>query len=335
MDIQNRRGLKEAARESLANASYNPRKLVLIHTLASVLFALVITAMDYILGDRIAGTGGLGGLDQRTVLSTVQSALRLANLVLLPFWEVGYIFAAMGIARGKDVKPASLLEGLRRWGTVLRSNLLQIMLYFSMAMACYYLAMTVFLLTPLSTPLQTLVAPYINDVNTLLTDPVLSAQVLRNSIPMFVIFLAVYALLALPMAYHFRLVNYSLLDNPGAGAFAALRRSKFLMHGDRFNLFKLDLSFWWFYGAQALLSVICYGEWLLEILGVALPFSDTTAFFLFYILSLALQVVLYAFTRNRVAVTYALAYDTLGGSIAEDPTPVPTPAVPRNQPWQY
>ena len=43
MDIQNRRGLKEAARVSLANAAYDPRKLVLIHTLASVLFALAVT----------------------------------------------------------------------------------------------------------------------------------------------------------------------------------------------------------------------------------------------------------------------------------------------------
>ena len=333
MDIRNRRELKAAARESLANAPYDPRKLVLIHTLAAVLFALAVTVLDYILGDRIAGTGGLGGLGQRTVLSTLQSALRLANLVLLPFWEVGYIYAAMGIARGRETRPDSLLEGLRRWGIVLRSNLLQIMLYLAMGMACNYFAMAIFLATPLSNSLVTLVSPYLNDPSPLLTDPVLTVQVMQAAIPMFVIFLILYAILALPMVYHFRLINYALLDNPKAGAFAALRRSKYLMHGDRFNLFKLDLSFWWFYGAQALLSIICYGEWLLEMLGVPLPFSGNTAFFLFYILSLALQVVLYTFTRNRVAVTYAHAYDALGGSI--DEKPAPAPAAPKNQPWQY
>lgn len=333
MDIQNRRGLKEAARVSLANAAYDPRKLVLIHTLASVLFALAVTALDFVLGDRIAGTGGLGGLDRRTILSTIQSVLRLANLVLLPFWGVGYIYTAMGIARGKEVGPGSLLEGLRRWGAVLRVNLLQILLYFFMGMACYYFAMAIFLATPMSGSLQTLVTPYLNDPTPLMTDPVLSAQVMRASIPMFVIFLVLCVILALPMAYHFRMSNYILLDDPKAGAFAVLRRSKRLMHGDRFNLFKLDLSFWWFYGAQALLSIICYGDWLLELLGVTLPFSGDTAFFLFYILSLALQVVLYTYTRNRVAVTYALTYDALGGSVDEKPTPAP--AVPKNQPWQY
>lgn len=333
MDIRNRRGLKDAARESLANASYNPTKLVLIHTLAAVALALVVTILDLFLGDRIADTGGLGGLGLRSILSTIQSVLRLANMVLLPFWEVGYIYAAMNIARGKEAGPASLLEGLRRWSVVLRSNLLQTILYFCTGMACYYVAMTVFLMTPMSGSLQTLVAPYLNDPNALLTDPALSAAVMDASIPMFVIFLALFVILALPMVYHFRLVNYALLDNPKAGAFAALRRSKFLMHGDRFNLFRLDLSFWWFYAAQTLLSVICYGDVLLALLGVKLPFSDTTGFFLFYILSLALQVTLYTFTRNRVAVTYVNAYESLGGSIEENPAPSPAPQ--RNQPWQY
>ena len=333
MDIRNRRGLKDAARESLANASYNPTTLVLIHTLAAVALALTVTILDLFLGDRIADTGGLGGLGLRSILSTIQSVLRLANMVLLPFWEVGYIYAAMNITRGKEAGPSSLLEGLRRWSVVLRSNLLQIILYFCTGMACYYVAMTVFLMTPMSGPLQTLVAPYLNDPNALLADPALSAAVMEASVPMFVIFLGVFAVLALPIVYHFRLVNYALLDNPKAGAFAALRRSKFLMHGDRFNLFRLDLSFWWFYAAQTLLSVICYGDVLLELLGVKLPFSDTTGFFLFYILSLALQVTLYTFTRNRVAVTYVNAYEALGGSIEENPAPSPAPQ--RNQPWQY
>lgn len=333
MDIRNRRGLKDAARESLAYASYDPRKLVLIHTLAAVALTLAVTVLDFFLGDRIADTGGLGGLGLRSILSTIQSVLRLVNMVLLPFWEVGYIYAAMNIARGREAKPDSLLEGLRRWSVVLRSNLLQTILYFCVGMACYYLAMTLFLMTPLSGPLQTLVAPHLNDPNALLADPALSAAVMKASVPMFVIFLVIFAVLALPMVYHFRMTNYALLDNPKAGAFAALRRSKFLMHGDRFALFRLDLSFWWFYAAQALLSVICYGDVLLELLGVKLPFSDTTGFFLFYILSLALQVALYTFARNRVAVTYVHAYESLGGSIEEDPTPAPAPQ--RNQPWQY
>lgn len=332
MDIRNRRELKAAARHSLANAACDPRKLVLIHTLAAVAFAFVITALDFFLGDRIEDTGGLGGLGLRSILSTVQSVLRLVNLVILPFWEVGYIHAAMSIARGKEVQPSSLLEGFRRWGVVLRSNLIQITLYFCVGMTCFYLSMILFMLTPLSTPLYTILAPYTNDANAALADPAVVAAVTQATIPMLILFLAVFALVALPMAYHFRMVNYALLDDPKAGAFAALRRSRLATHGDRFQLFRLDLSFWWFYLAQALLGVVCYGDLILSAVGIELPFSGTVSFFAFYVLSLALQILLYVLKRNQVAVTYAHAYDALIGAPEEPPA---APVQPRNNPWEY
>lgn len=333
MDIRNRRALKDAARESLANASYDPRKLVLIHTLVTVTIALVITTLDFFLGDRIEDTGGLGGMGLRSILSTVQSVLRLCNLVFLPFWEVGYIHAAMNIARRKEARPDSLLEGLRHWGAILRANLLQMTLYLAVAFPCYYISMTIFVFSPLAAPLTALLEPYLNDPNAILSDPALVTAITRASVPMLFIFLGLYALLALPMVYHYRMTNYALLDDPKAGALVALRRSKLLMHGDRFALFRLDLNFWWFYGAQALLGVICYGDILLELLGVQLPFSGTVAFFLFYVLSLVLQVILFTLTRNRVAVTYAHAYEALKETVEE--APASSRPTPGNLPWKY
>lgn len=332
MDINNRRALKAAARESLANAAYDPRKLVLIHTLAAVTLSFLVTLLDFLLDSRIADTGGLSGMGLRSLLSTAQSVLRLANLVLLPFWEVGYIHAAMGIARGGEVRPGSLMEGLRRWGPVLRANLLQATLYFCVGMTCFYLAMMIFVFSPLSAALTALVEPYAADPNAALADPAIVAAVTQASLPMLAIFLVLYAALALPMVYHYRMVNYALLDDPRGSAFAALRRSKMMMNGRRFRLFRLDLSFWWFYGLQTLLSLICYGDVLLPMIGIELPFSGTVSFFVFYVLSLAGQVVLYTLVRNQVAVTYAHAYDTM----KEAPAPAPTPKVqPDSQPWEY
>ena len=46
-------------------------------------------------------------------------------------------------------------------------------------------------------------------------------------------------------------------------------------------------------------------------LGIALPFSDTVAYFLFFGVYLAVTFVIFYFLRNRVEVTYALAYDSL------------------------
>ena len=46
-------------------------------------------------------------------------------------------------------------------------------------------------------------------------------------------------------------------------------------------------------------------------LGVELPVSDTVAFFAFYVLYLAVSFAILFFLRNRVEVTYALAYDAV------------------------
>ena len=81
--------------------------------------------------------------------------------------------------------------------------------------------------------------------------------------------------------------------------------------GNRWNLFRLDLSMWWYYAAMLVSAAIGYGDQLLPDLGVTLPFSDTVSCFLFPGVYLAMTFVIFYFLRNRVEVTYALAYDSL------------------------
>ena len=102
-----------------------------------------------------------------------------------------------------------------------------------------------------------------------------------------------------------------LIDRPGIGAFMALHESKLLMRKNRLNLFKLDLSLWYYPASLALAAVIGYGDLLLPMLGVNLPLSSEVAFFGFYFLNLVCQGVVYYLLRNRVEVTYCLAYDAL------------------------
>lgn len=69
---------------------------------------------------------------------------------------------------------------------------------------------------------------------------------------------------------------------------------------------------------------------MLPMLGVALPFSGTVSYFLFLALSLGLQFAAYYFCMNKVAVTYATAYEALlPKEKPETPAPVPTA-----NPWQ-
>ena len=90
----------------------------------------------------------------------------------------------------------------------------------------------------------------------------------------------------------------ALIENPRMGAFAALRKSRRLMRGNCISLLQLDLSFWWFYVLEVLLTVVCYADMLLPMVGIQLPFSSTVAFFLFYLLNLGGQVALYWWKKN-------------------------------------
>ena len=69
----------------------------------------------------------------------------------------------------------------------------------------------------------------------------------------------------------------------------------------------------WFRPAAAVLAsaAVAYGDQLLPALGISLSFSDTAAYFVFLGVYLAVIFVIYYFLRNRVEVTYALAYDSL------------------------
>ena len=98
---------------------------------------------------------------------------------------------------------------------------------------------------------------------------------------------------------------------PAAGALAALRDSRMMTKGNRWNLFRLDLSMWWYYAAVLASAAVAYGDQLLPTLGVTFPLSDTAAYFVFLGVYLAVIFVIYYFLRSRVEVTYALAYDSL------------------------
>ena len=334
MTLQNRHEIKDAAKDALAAASYDPKKIILIHTGVSLALMLTLVVLDFLLENQISETGGLSGLGLRSVLSTLQSLLQTFQLIVLPFWEIGYFYATMKLARREPVSPASLLEGFRRFGPILRIMLLKGLIYFGICIVCVYVGTQIYLLTPLSRPLAEALTPLMaqgGDLeNLLLTDPTLITAVQDALTPIMLIFGALFCAAALPISYRLRMVNYAVLDAPRKGALAAMRRSFQLMRRNCISLFRLDLSFWWYYLLQLLLSFLCYGDVLLGLAGIMLPWSGTASFFLFYILFLVCQLALYYLARNQVEVAYATAYDILRSA---QPGSEAYPS--RQQPWTY
>ena len=128
--------------------------------------------------------------------------------------------------------------------------------------------------------------------------------------------------MVLPLYYRMRMVDFALVDDPGRGAFHAIVKSRQLMRRNCFALFRLDLSLWWFYAAQVVISLVYYGDLLLSLIGVTFPWNDTVSYYLFYALYLVMQLALYYFGMNRVYAVYAVAYDALMEDLPQPELPV-------------
>lgn len=312
MDSHDRRALKDATRDSLAAAPYDPRKLIMIHTGITIAISLLGTLLNFFISQQIETTGGLSGLGLRSMLSTAQSVLQVLVAVLLPFWEAGYCYATMQIAREKQASPDTLLYGFRRFRPLLRLKLTQGIIYVALGLACFFVSYYVFMLTPLSDPLYAIIESLDLDAimtqTELLLDDATMLAMAEAYIPMMLIWLSLFALIGVFVSYRFRMATFLILDHPQMRAMEALRMSTYQLRGHMSALFKLDLSFLWFYLLNVLFAMLAYGDYLLSIFGVPLPISAEAAYFIFLILSLVCQGGLFVMARNQVDVTYAKFY---------------------------
>lgn len=328
MDIRDRNGLKASAEQALSQATYHPQKLALIHAGAALALSLVLTVLNFILSRQIDSTGGLSGMGLRSVLSTAQSVLSIANVLILPFWEMGFVAAAISMARREPATPGTLLSGFRRFGPVLRLNLLQGALYAGVAFLCAQISAGIFIMTPFSNPFMKAVEEMAAGGAALPDDATVAAMA-ELILPVYGIFAVLFCLLAIPLSYRFRMASFALMDNGQMGALQAMGKSHKMMRYNRLSLFKLDLSFWWYYLLQVLSIVLGFGDMILSALGVTLPNSDV-AFFGFYGVHLLCQLFLAWWMQSRVQTTYAMAYEALRPE-AEDPEP----PVMKSLPWDY
>jgi len=299
----------------------DPQKVILGYAGITVLLSALLTVANALLSNRIEGTGGLANLGIRSVLSTVQSVLPMLQSIVLLCLEFGYFHAILRLSRGQYADHTDLKVGFRRFGAILRLNIWQGFLVLSVSMLLFYLSMQIFILTPLADPLLELLTPLVTEAGAdaaALMDESTMNQAVRLMLPMLIIYGIVCCLVLIPIAYRFRMATFVLLDDPRGRAFAALKTSVRLMKHNSFRLFKLDLSFWWYYGLMALAACVSYGDAILPMLGVTLPFNDTVGFYLFFFLYLAMLFAIYYFLRNGVEIAYAKAYDSLWDKPADD-----------------
>ena len=313
MTIPSFKILKKNAAERVAAAEKAPR-IALIYAGAVTVLALLVTVINYVLNLQIAQLGGLSNMGLRSVLSTVQSVLPMVQSLIVMCLELGYLAAMVRIARQQYASEHTLKLGFDRLWVLIRWTLIQGGIYTLAALAAFWISMQIFLITPLSATMMSLLTEDMVDPNVLmgcLQDPVFSANITSSMVPLFLMFAVLYLLLFLPISYSMRMAKYVIIDKPGMGAMYALRESRKMMKGSCLRLFKLDVSLWWWYAISFGSMALCYGDSLLPMAGITLPMSETASYFLFYGLFLAVQFAACLFLRNRVEVVYAQVYNAL------------------------
>lgn len=303
--------LHRQAKDLLAEYGSSPKKLVLLHTAVSLGATLLVTTLGFLMSLWIAKTEGLSGMATRSILSTIQSVLELAVILLLPFWEIGILRAALGWRKGEHADIPHLMEGFRRFGSVFAARFWSGALYIAIGFAIFYFGLFTFLMTPWAKPLMAQFEPLLEtatpeQMHQMLT-PELMEQMMGNMTPMFILFGLLLAAVCIPLFYRMRFADFFVME--GHGGVKAIVNSFRLTRGNCLQLLKLDLHFWWFYLLQGLCVAISYGDGLLTALGISLPLGPDGNFFLFYILGILLQGILFWQFQGEKLTAYCLAFD--------------------------
>lgn len=313
MTIPSFKILKKNAAERVAAAEHS-QKIVLIYAGIITALAALVTIVNFTLDLQIAKLGGLSNMGLRSIFSTIQSVLPMVQTMVVMCLDIGYLAAMLRISREQYTSEHTLKLGFERFWVMIRFSLIQSAIYTLAAMVTCWVAVQVYLITPFSNAIIDMVTPEMADPNVvmeLLQDPVFTSQIMTAMIPLLIICGILYAAVCIPISYSLRMCRYVIIDKPGQGAMFAIKESRSMMRGSRMRLFRLDVSMWWWFAISFGSTLLAYGDTLLPMLGISLPFSATAAYYIFFALYLLVQFAACYFLRNRVEVVYAQVYNAL------------------------
>lgn len=306
MSIPSAKYLKKKASNRLQSGN-DPKKVVLVYAGIVALSSLVVTVVQDLLDSQISQTGGIQNIGTRSMLTTADTVLTIAQLLLVMCLTLGYIGSMLRIARGQYASPNSLKAGGERIWVLLRTRLLQMLIMTAAAFALCFLVVNVCLLTPLSNRMIAVMGTV--SAEELLSNGLALMGLYSAMLPIMLIYLVALVPLLWYFSCTYRMVDYLLIDRPQLGAFGVMRESRRMMQGNMKMMFRVDLSFWWYYLLQALVSVLVYLNMVLAPFAIGLP--PEVLYWGTVVLYLAADFALRYFFSNKVAVTYALFYDSL------------------------
>ena len=211
MDLRNLRKIKEVSSQRLEQ-SPSQQRIVLIYAGLVLGLTALVTVADYLLGMQIDTYGGLSNLSKRTMLSTLQSMLPLAQSVVTMCLDVGYIAAMLRIARGMYTSPQTLRLGFDRLWVLLRCAIFRSLIVAGVLFAAMYFGIMIYMMTPFSDPAVELVMPLLSQTSVLDTGIVIDnatySRLMEAMVPCFVICGILMLALGGPVYYNYQLCDH-------------------------------------------------------------------------------------------------------------------------------
>ncbi len=309
--------LKQEAADRVRQLTCKPQKILLLYAAVAFGVSLVAALMNLFLNGQIAQTGGLEGLEVKTLWETTATVSELALAFLSPIWSLGLVSVVLGFARGKDAQPKDLTSGFSRFLAGLGLHFLTILLYILACFIVVYIGTTLMGVLADMNRLNTILTPFlpmIEEKPDIIQDPAFLKSLPWQELlaclwlPILVIFL-LSAVAVLFVSYRLRLARYYLMDGIGMGPVQAVRKSFSSMKGNVFAFIRLDLSYWWYYGLMILFGTSALAIVIPFLLGMP-QMSDLAAIGIQFLSSIALCA-LYWWKGAQVETTFALAYENL------------------------
>ena len=326
MDIMKPRALRQEARRRLEHSGNRGRQLILLNSGVLVAMTLLGNTLNFLLNHQFSATGGLGGLGMRSVLQTVQTMLSYLIALFTPFWSAGLLFCFVALVRQETVENRSMLEGFRRFSKVLGFSLLGGLAGLLLVMPVAYAASMIYTFTPFASSFLDSVQGLVNSgalVNAAgqLDPAAIPPEVLlRGVLPLSAIMLVVAIPVFLWLHYSLHLGEYLIMTDSVRSCFQAFGRSMQMMRGQKMRMFKLDLSYWWYYLLEMIIGGILSFYMVAELLNLALPISQTAFYFTVLITYCVCELGLHLWKKAERDTAYALLYEQIadpGEALAE------------------
>ena len=322
----NIRELKARAAALTAEHRSAARLLVLWYCGVTAVLTLGSNGLNLYLDSQIVSTGGLSGIGLRSILQTIQEIMTLVNQFFGPFWSAGFLLAMMGMVRGHAPHPRTLVEGFRRFFTVLGHMAFRFLLMVVTAITAVNLSAALFSLTPLGQRFSQEMTQVLSDPNFILPSGAVNMELipqdlmLEAGLPLTGLVMALFGLLYLYICYPFRLSMYLMLRQP-MGAIRAHFESLRLMRGHKWSMLKLDLSWWYYYLLTVLIGVVGYLDLIMGLLGLPLPMDETVMFFATMAAYCVLITALCLWKKCPMDASYVLAFEAIANPETEEAAP--------------